>query len=343
MVAAAAVYPGGFTKFPNVILLDSRLSAPARLLLGLFEFHARGKGVCYVGFERICTLLSVTEKTARRRVRELESAGCVRVERIGWGRVNRYYLLNTDPSQRASERESVVAPERESGPLIEEETHEEEKRAMPVESKPLPMREILSEERTHTQDATDADPEQFIAALATDLRRQLRDKASARATTGRLRNTYRTSGLTRDPFLDAVYEARSRTMKRGGGVAYWFQVLDDVLNAADRPATPHPTMAVPSGSGPLSARETPSAPITAIPDISRPHPPWPSELIEMGIPDVPTYIRQCGRGPFFDPQASIEYARARIGRPRGCAAALLRPICPLETRPDLDQPERAAP
>lgn len=40
---------------------------------------------------------------------------------------------------------------------------------------------------------------------------------------------------------------------------------------------------------------------------------WPMELTAMAIPDVPTYIRVCKRGPFPDPASSIAYAQRRLG------------------------------
>jgi hypothetical protein len=82
----------GYTRIPNEVLDDARLTVGARLLYGLLLRHAYGKDYCFPSQKRLATLMGVSDKWLRTYLRELEAANLVKTERKDRTRHNRYYL-----------------------------------------------------------------------------------------------------------------------------------------------------------------------------------------------------------------------------------------------------------
>ena len=100
---------------------------------------------------------------------------------------------------------------------------------------------------------------EVLLAFVQDFSREFNDQAPLAASVTRAHNLLRASGLTREAFLDRLYQARAVTKERSASVraqagtdgaglptknkmAYFFAVLEDLLGLAgdrDRPAAPN--------------------------------------------------------------------------------------------------------
>lgn len=187
-------------------------------------------------------------------------------------------------------------------------------RARPVDSNatpPMLLRDDREAPATLSPDTGD-----WHRSLARDLGCQLYDKGSLAATATRLRNLHQTSGLSRDDFLKVIYEARGRTQKHGGGIAYLCAVVEDLTGVKPRPAPSRPHL-------PAAARPTSVPVVTASLSLpcsveTPPDETW-AALRALGIPDAGSFWRQFGvlparvTGALNDPWAKVAYARDRLG------------------------------
>lgn len=90
----------GYTRVPNVVLLDRRLSSDARWIYILLKTHDRpGKGECWPGQERLAELSCWETRNGQpdrwrvqRALDELEKACMITRQRGGARRTNTYYL-----------------------------------------------------------------------------------------------------------------------------------------------------------------------------------------------------------------------------------------------------------
>ena len=85
-------------------IAKTELSPHARLLLRILKDHARGTGQCWPGQQRLAELSGLSERTVRRHLAALVTAGLVTVRRSGLMRTNRYHLR---PSVSGQDRPSV--------------------------------------------------------------------------------------------------------------------------------------------------------------------------------------------------------------------------------------------
>jgi hypothetical protein len=307
------------TNYARLLEIPHARRKHALAVYTVLSAHVNGEtGTTHISYAAIAREAGIARSTAIETVRTLADNGLLDVEERHDPRGDRAtnrYCLRVLPAVAAArgDRGSGQGVVRLADGIENTPSQEVDRRVVPVDSTPPPIESKAVEEPTASADDTDT----WLTVLARDLRRQLRDRASAPATTGRLRNLYQRSGLTRDDFLDAVYEARRRTMKRGVGVAYLFAVLADMLGkdgatdaerARPRPPGGREGVAVAPDSIVERLERHENAHNRPM-NISQPCHAWPSELVEMGIRSVPEYIRVCGRGLFADAEASVEYAR----------------------------------
>ncbi len=96
---------GGFTQVPNFILVSKKVSVGAKLTYAMLLKYAWQKDFCYPGQERLADDIGVTKRSVVTFMKELESAGFIKIERRGQGRPNRY-ILNLKPRSRRLKRKS---------------------------------------------------------------------------------------------------------------------------------------------------------------------------------------------------------------------------------------------
>jgi len=88
------VFQQGFTMMPNALLKARNLTASAKLLYAFLLFYARQDGRCFPGYETLAADMSITEKSTRKYMAELEAVGLVRQKRRGLGMTNIYVLAD---------------------------------------------------------------------------------------------------------------------------------------------------------------------------------------------------------------------------------------------------------
>jgi DNA-binding MarR family transcriptional regulator len=85
-----------YTKVPNAVLEDHRLTVPARMTYALLKKAGRGGEKTWVSQRRLAEQLGVCRRTVRNYLRELETAGLIRRERRPMGSTNDYYFLDLE-------------------------------------------------------------------------------------------------------------------------------------------------------------------------------------------------------------------------------------------------------
>lgn len=114
-------HASGYVQVPRLILRDDRLGSYAKLAYGVLQGYAWHEGgSCYPGLPTICNELSVSRPTATKALRELQTAGYIRVVRRGQGQPNLYTLLTTRTVEIQKERNF---PSREKAPFQLEGSH----------------------------------------------------------------------------------------------------------------------------------------------------------------------------------------------------------------------------
>jgi Helix-turn-helix domain len=83
---------GGFVALPNAVLLASGLSRDAKLLYAVLLHHARQRGSCFPGRDRLQAALGCGHHQLAAYLRELEASGLVARRRRGPGRTTLYTL-----------------------------------------------------------------------------------------------------------------------------------------------------------------------------------------------------------------------------------------------------------
>ncbi len=85
---------------PNVLLSECQLSIPARLLLCVLFKYSFQKDYCWPSQETLGKDLGRTPRHVRNLLKELERAGLIDPERLGWNRTNTYKLSKNLQSTR---------------------------------------------------------------------------------------------------------------------------------------------------------------------------------------------------------------------------------------------------
>jgi hypothetical protein len=94
----------GYAQVPNAVLLDSTLTAGARLLYALLVHYAWQDGECFPGQERLARDLGVSDRTVRSYMDELVRRGLVAKQRRGRGATNLYALVEGESRPEADFR-----------------------------------------------------------------------------------------------------------------------------------------------------------------------------------------------------------------------------------------------
>ena len=314
--------PDGFTATPNVVLLDTSLSRDARFLYSLLKSRCRARTGwwCAVGYGWLCMHMGVGEDVVRRAMSDLVARGIIARERHGQGRVNSYRLLVVEDGRTRGDRD--LEPDRRA----EKEDIQEEyrERATALESSiGFPISEMSSGDPPDLPPAssevvpsptvpTPADPEHDrVTLMLGDIRRELGDRATVRATVSRAVNLKRRAGADWETFAAAVYGARAATQARTHAIrdrdvvgvhktGYFFAVLADRLGLRETPPPNPPSVTLPPRnlSAPVVAPTETSAP-TMVQGNERVTF-WEQLRAETGVNDLTAYCHICGRPPIYD-------------------------------------------
>jgi hypothetical protein len=82
----------GWTQFPNLVMLDRRLTDTAKLLYANLRRFARQDGACFPGQERLAHDMNSSPRTIFRRLEELKEVGLITVQRRGRPMTNLYFI-----------------------------------------------------------------------------------------------------------------------------------------------------------------------------------------------------------------------------------------------------------
>jgi len=341
--------PRGFVKLPTAILLHPDLSLQAKLLYGVLRRYARQRTYCLPGCARLAADLGRSENTMRKAMNDLVTAGLVTRRRRGFCKTNVYYLLDpNDLNEEIPEPQlsAALVPQRPAVKVEEEREREQEgfdssiatSGSVSIEipdsipgGEHLPHVMVSPSRPAHSSSQCDPD-RPTIRAVMEAVARETNDAAPLAATTTRAVRTFRRAGVSLDAFVDACDAARTVVKERTTSIrsvdvttgrkqkaAYFFACLEDRLGLRERPGervqtlkgSSCPSAPYPPATDHLTRREQARA--APMPGLARA---WPPELINIGIPDLPTYISVCKRGLFYDPSASVEFARRRLGQVR---------------------------
>jgi DNA-binding transcriptional ArsR family regulator len=80
----------GWTGVPNFILESKELSAGAKLTYAMLLKYAREIDECFPGQDRLARDMGNGERSVRRWIKELKSAGLITIKQRGQGRPNLY-------------------------------------------------------------------------------------------------------------------------------------------------------------------------------------------------------------------------------------------------------------
>ena len=92
IVGADPVTRHGFTQVPNFILTKPELSVGAKLAYAMLLKYAWDEGACYPGQLKLAQDMGSGERSVRRYLDELESAGILEIQQRGLGKTNYYRL-----------------------------------------------------------------------------------------------------------------------------------------------------------------------------------------------------------------------------------------------------------
>ena len=95
IVGADPVTLHGFTMVPNAILTSPVVSVGAKLGYAMLLKYAWGDGACFPGQTKLAEEMGSGERSVRRYLEELESAGFLEITQRGLGKTNYYRLFVT--------------------------------------------------------------------------------------------------------------------------------------------------------------------------------------------------------------------------------------------------------
>lgn len=263
--ARRARLTGHSTAIANAVLLGyAKLSDGAKLTYMVLESYdwpdkdGYSKGKCWPSIETIAAARGKSYDTIARHLKELETAGLIRVESgQERGVANCYWLLGPSQEEFAAylSRFSETAGEDENA-IEEGEPHDYGSPSL-KHAEPAPA--FLPEEKHESQESKpkielDSNPARstgkaeprdnprsgYIAQIALDFSRTLNDLPHSLSNQTQAQNLYRQSGLDERAFVELLYEAKKRTQWAamatpktvGNGpnrAAYFFKVVRDLL------------------------------------------------------------------------------------------------------------------
>jgi hypothetical protein len=230
----------GFTQIPNAILRLRELSPGAKLAYMVLLSYAWQKESCFPGQETLAEDMGVTSRSVITYLKQLQEAGLLIVKRRGLGQTNLYVLPRFNAR---SENFSVQDVKESAAPEVkifhpEEDSLKKTQQEKPVEDSNA---RLVNKAKKYDEDR------EMIFPYVEDFAREMNDQASLTASTTRAVNLYRRSGLTREAFIDYLYQARQITKERTAGIhqpaengrspypkkqkmAYLFAVLEDLVD-----------------------------------------------------------------------------------------------------------------
>jgi len=104
IVGADPVTLHGFTMVPNVILTKKELSVGAKLAYAMLLKYAWSDKGSYPGQLKLAEDLGAGERSIRTYLKELETAGVLKIQQRGLGQTNYYRLFVTVDKTNASRR-----------------------------------------------------------------------------------------------------------------------------------------------------------------------------------------------------------------------------------------------
>jgi hypothetical protein len=101
---ADALTAKGFTQVPNFILKSKTLSAGDKLAMAMILSYMWHNDSCFPGQARLADDMGVDERSVRRHVKALQTAGLLTIVRRGLGKTNIYELNVADRTGRPKRR-----------------------------------------------------------------------------------------------------------------------------------------------------------------------------------------------------------------------------------------------
>lgn len=95
---ADAASARGFTQVPNFLLRSSKLSAGDKMTFAMLLSYAWQNDYCFPGQERLATDMGLDQRSVRRHLKSLQTAGLLAIQRRGQGKTN-IYELNLKPKR----------------------------------------------------------------------------------------------------------------------------------------------------------------------------------------------------------------------------------------------------
>lgn len=229
----------GFTQIPNLVLRRSDLQPGAKLTYMVLLSYAWQKDHAYPGQDRLATDMGVSERSVITYLKQLQETGLITIRRRGLGLTNIYVLHRLSPgSEKSAPQEVQVPTPLEVQDLQPKKTQKKKTQTEEVEASKGP-----------TSLAQYDEERMALLPYAQDLAREMGDQAPLTATTTRMVNLFRASGLDLDAFIDRLLAARMITQERTGSIrtrsegfgpkpkmAYMLAVLEDLLGTG-LPAT----------------------------------------------------------------------------------------------------------
>ncbi len=266
----------GFTQIPNTILRREDLSPGAKLTYMALLSYSWQKGSCFPGQDTLAEDLGVSRRSVITYLQHLQKSGLLKIKRRGLGKTNVYLL------PRFTQARSENFAHQEVQNLHSEEYPVEEYSNKNIKTSNI--RNTSSSKKTKNGETnypqmfpapsgnpqkTGADTDQdisrdiksqsydearqVIADYIADFSIEMGDEAKLKSSVTRAYNLFRKSGLELPTFLNALYEARSRTKQATASIKkersgekgmfrvknkmpFYFAVVEDLLGLREKPA-----------------------------------------------------------------------------------------------------------
>lgn len=101
-----------YARIPWALLMDTKITAEAKLVYAVLAGHAHQGAVASVGQRRIARMLAMGLATVSRKIAELENAAYIKTEHGGAGRRSWYELLSPVFGQKQGRVDVVVSAPR---------------------------------------------------------------------------------------------------------------------------------------------------------------------------------------------------------------------------------------
>ncbi len=265
------------TNISNVVLLGyQHLSDGAKLTYMVLESYdwpdenGLSKGKCWPTIESLATARGKSYDSIARHLKELETAGLIRIESgQERGVANRYWIMEPSVQENNAymSRFNKKAKPVEEEPLPQACSTASRENAVPgsakfqeKESNPTQESKIKKDSNlfhapacTKTPPVPSVAPKSsqsvYLSRLMDDFSRLFNDQPHSASNRTQVNNLYSSSNLTENDFIKLLYEAKKRTQWAAlatattgcngpNRAAYFFQVLRDLLHQRSTTASP---------------------------------------------------------------------------------------------------------